>query len=38
MTYIQIIRFEKGRMGNDCCLNDVVESKIEHKASCDKQG
>jgi len=31
MTHIQIFRLEKGWMGNDGHMDDIVERKIEHK-------
>src|SRR5216683_4982687 len=35
MTHIVVLRLEKGRMGNSCCLNDVVEREIERKTGCN---
>lgn len=34
ITHVQIFRLEKGRVGNDCDMNDVVERKVEHEAAC----
>ena len=33
MTFIQIFRLDKGRVSNDCCLNDVIKREVEYKAS-----
>jgi hypothetical protein len=37
MTHIQIFGLEKGRMGNDGCMNDIFERKIERKAGYVEQ-
>jgi hypothetical protein len=36
-THIQIVRLEKGRMGNDGGLDDIFECKIERKAGYMEQ-
>ena len=31
MTHIQIFLLDKGRVGNDCYLNELIERSVDHK-------
>jgi hypothetical protein len=36
MTHVKIFRLEKGRVGSNCGMDDVVERKVENEAACTK--